>query len=98
MTVVVENKPILMIQDGLYFKGMDQISNQHGQSIRVPRFTEDIKESFCYDDEENALQALKALKTYGFFTKIGYREVRYKDFTGMTTKEILAYNFGKFFK
>ncbi|QDH50330.1 hypothetical protein H3019_gp05 [Bacillus phage Karezi] len=98
MTIVVENKPILMIQDGLYFKGMDHISNSHGQSIYVPRFTEHLEESFCYDDVEDALHGLKVLKTYGFFTKVSYREVRYKDFTGMTTNEILAYNFGKFFK
>lgn len=98
MTIINESKPILKIEDGLYFKGMDAISNQHGQTIRVPRFTVNIEESQYYEDVDIALKELKRLKTYGFFTKISFREVRYKDFTGMSTKEIMAYNFSKFFK
>lgn len=98
MKIVFENKPILKIKDGLYFKGFDSISNHHGQTIRVPRFTEELKESQYFEDVEIALKELKRLKTYGFFTKISYREVAYKDFSGMTTQEILAYNFSRIFK
>ena len=98
MKIIVENKPILMIQDGLYFKGFDSISNHYGQTIKVPRFTEELNESKYFDDVEIALKELKRLKSYGFFTKISFREVRYKDFSGMTTQEILAYNFSRIFK